>query len=281
MNNDSEVKNNDHLTPTWIRGQYRTHNHKKKKTRNRLCEQTSLNWNCFGFLLSHWWFPEIQCNVLSACERTTFRQCGDVKKVIPAPPSGVYIIKPDSHQPSFRVYCDFDEADFSWTKILQISQNYTVTPESSGDVAANSNFTQSAKLSDQQINSIASALKTSGKSVFYRVTASDAPKRVYAQSDKAFIDTARGWNIFSGNRRQCLSYSYRSCSMKFTSFQTLDTLHDGTGDEENSRFFTDHDHSAAQGLQYFRCWLLRSTTMRCVNSALGVRYQVEMWIGAK
>ena len=218
---------------------------------------------------------------MSACERTTFRQCGDFKKVIPSPPSGVYNITPDSQQPSFRVYCDFGEVDFSWTKILQIAKKYTITSKSSGDVAANSNFNQSAKLSDQQINSIASSLKTSGKSVFYRVTALDAPKRVYAQTDKTFNDTARGWNIFSGNRSQCLSFSYTSCSMNFTSYPTLDTHNDGTGFRDPSRFFTDHDDTGRPEKPFLRCWLTGSYTERCVNGPSIERHNVEMWIGAK
>ena len=178
------------------------------------------------------------CIVLPVSLRTTFKHCAEVEELLPNPHNGVYQIRPSPQQPCFHVFCDFSEAGFGWTKILQIAQPYSVTNGSSGNVAVNSTFTQSAKLSDEQINSIASSLKTSAsaKKVYYRISAADAAKRVYAQTDRYFDDLESAWNILAGRRRQCLSKSYNNCSWKNLNYKTLDTFHDGTGTGDDSRY---------------------------------------------
>ena len=168
-------------------------------------------------------------------------------------------------------------------KILQIvhDQPYNVTNERFGNIAVGSNFKHSAKLSDEQINSIALSLKTSApsKNVYYRISATDTAKQVYAQTDRHFNDLETAWNILAGSRRQCLSTSYRNCSWKNLNYKTLDTFHDGTGTGEESRYFTDHGGNETER----RCWL-PSSPERCVSGGRDrthrARQQVELWIGS-
>ena len=223
------------------------------------------------------------CIVLPVRLRSTFKHCAEVEALRPNPHSGVYQIRPSAQQPCFDVFCNFTEAGFGWMKILQIAQPYNITNESFGNIAVDSNFTHSAKLSDEQINSIAYSLKAtaSSKNVYYRISAADTAKRVYAQTDRHFDDLISAWNILAGSRRQCLNESYEHChhNWKDLAYKTLDTFHDGTGTGEESRYFTDHDGHGTER----RCWVPFSPE-RCVSGGEDqghrARQQVELWIGS-
>ena len=222
-------------------------------------------------------FVYAQCNLPSVCAAAPFKQCADVKAVVPKPETGIFRIKPNSQRPSFEVFCDFTETDIAWTKILHIAKPYKIFVGGFGNTAMNSTFVQSAKLSDAQINSIASSLSVwSRKKVFYRITAADTTLKVYTQSPASFDDLATAWGIFSVNRSECLSVSFRSCSWVNSTYPTLDTLNDGVNsDDQTQRFFTDN-------AGHRRCYHPHSPN-RCVSGGWsighGARDGVELWVG--
>ena len=206
------------------------------------------------------------------------KNCADIKLKEETAQSGVYRIQP-TYEDAFTVYCDFSESGFGWTKILQIAEPYTINRNGFGDVAVGRNFSASAKLSDSRINSIASSFdKSSGKKVYYRISAADTTRKLYAHTDRSFNDLLTAWNILSGHRVQCLSESFQLCSWRSLNYKTLDTYHDGTGTENDGRYFTDHDGPGRTR----RCYI-PARIERCVSGGQDLHFrsrkQVELWIG--
>ena len=187
--------------------------------------------------------------------------CSEIRRAIPYAKSGTYNISLTGDGKSLiPVYCDMSGKN-GWTKILQIAQPYDPQSAAFGDVSGSS-FNKSGKLDDSVINRIADNLRQANfGSVPFRLTATDTSYSVYVINPKTFNDTKVAWNLFNGERKQCLSPDLGNCSWVDTSWQTLDTYHDGTksGDSKH-RFFTEHNGA---GDRTAKCWNPKSiaTTM--------------------
>ena len=132
--------------------------------------------------------------------------CSYIKYLKPQSKSGIYKIKPPGHK-TMKVFCDMSES-IGWTKILQIVAPYDVTRNETGRIAAERCFVETAKMSDDRINAIREVREKVGEPgvVHFRVTARDTSDRVYVKAyKKEFNDVVAGWNIFQGDRRQCLA----------------------------------------------------------------------------
>ena len=205
--------------------------------------------------------------------------CSEIKRRNPYARSGPYTISitGDGKSPPISVYCDMS-GKIGWTKVLQIARPYSPNTGAIGNVAIGSTFTESGKLSDKTINTIADNMQpASGGNVIYRLTASDTTDKVFVHNPKAFHDTSVAWGIFTSSRRQCFNPDIDRCTWFSTNYYTLDTLHDGSGSGQGRRFFTEYRRSTSS-----RCFNPESPN-RCVNAGITcdhcMRQKVQLWIG--
>jgi hypothetical protein len=149
--------------------------------------------------------------------------------------SGTYRIAPAGSPVS--AYCDMDNDNGGWTKILQYaSAAYTPSAAAFGTIDQAS-VDAAAKLSDSTIN----AIRALSGTPTYRLQGTDPGNsgiKAYIRSAQAFSDPSIGWGFATGNLQWCVATGLCG-SFSSTNATYLDTTAWGGGND-CSRYFADY-----------------------------------------